>query len=230
MDYKNNFENKNTAELLELVSEPGSLSYEAKLGLKEVMESRKIAIPDSLIGEINSEEKQIESLKYLRNLGFSFDKDDGKILVLRRWTFIIVDIVTLIIGVLMSYLITISWNSMKTIYADGLSFNPLLIGIVSLLIGLLGLGLFYRSLNRLVEYSGFSITKDPSGTIIVKKSGSEFIESVLTNSLFEVRDKDSYKVLVYSQIEGEELELIRTRGGIRHQQTLYHLKTILSNK
>ncbi|MEQ8552513.1 MAG: hypothetical protein RIC53_07655 [Cyclobacteriaceae bacterium] len=230
MDYKSIFENKSSKELGELMSESTTLSYEAKVGLKEALDAKGIALTKSMSEEIEAEKQQIESLDYLGNLGFKIVKREDQLVLFRRTTFILVDVFTMIVGVVLTYFITTAWSNGYSIYTDGLSVMPLFVCIFTLLIGGLGLSLLLKALSRLMEYSGFKIIKESSGNTTVIKNQREYRESVLTDSKFDVIDKGAYHALVYSQQEGEETELIRTYGGIRHIKTLSQVKNLLSSK
>lgn len=229
MDYRNNFKNMTSKELEELMLDSKNLSYEAKVGLKEVLDSRNMPLTESFKNVIETEQKQIEQLNYIGNLGFRIDHQSNGLIILRKTSFFVVDIVTMIIGVLMTYLLTISWDKAYLIYTEGLSFFHLFICVITLLFGGLGVALIIRALSRLIEYSGFKIVKEKTGVTTVIKNSTEYRESVLTDSMFDVVNKDAYHVLVYSQKGGEAIELIKSHGGVRHQQTLHQLKNLLSS-
>lgn len=224
MNYRRTFRELNDGEFIGYLERSEELTFEAQLHLLEVAKERKLPNIDSLIStledHIEIEMKDVRSLKYLNHLGFSVDTSGDCLTVIRSKATRNMDVLGLLIGIVLSPNIFSAYNSIQELINNKINTVAVFVAMIFLGLSYLSAALIYRSLNRIIEYRGFQLTKNSQGSVhITKNSSHKNIDtSVSTDSLKLIGDENELS-LVYAD-GALEVDLISTNGGIRAMETL----------
>jgi hypothetical protein len=228
MKYQN-INNSTKEGILDLMNSDLSLNYNALVELENRAIEMGVNPSEKLLQKLKDENSKIRDLSYLKNFGFKSvgSIDSGVFEIRRSGTGRLIDIVALFIGVLLMFVLPESYNQLLILINEGPDFSVIVALILAILLGFLGLMLVIRAINRILDYWGLTIIKNPNG-VIIRKSGKEYVESQLNSEYFNIVSNEEYTVLNY-ELNGEQIPLIQTRGGIKQKLTIEHLKHLLSS-
>lgn len=226
--YRAKFEQLDNSELLELASNPSDLNLEAKYSIFQLLSDRDVSNDEysGLVDSIQEYNESIDDLTYLRNIGFAHKQEDGSLVISRSTKANAWDIVGVVLGFILMLSLGSALNTWKTIMFDEFDANLLFGAALNSFIGLLGFFLFYKGLNRFIEYSGFRIISG-DGFLSINKQGVSTIESSLTKSdLYFEEDENKAVIGIHSK---EKTPLITTSENFIFKATLKSLYDKLSN-
>ncbi|SHJ68611.1 hypothetical protein [Aquimarina spongiae] len=143
------------SELIEVLQLLDSLSHVAKEQLLKEIQSRKNQEIRSFISDLSkiiSEEKEnIQSLTYIKNLGFDVTSiDQSNYTITRSGRAILIDVIAIVLGTILSVL-----GIFGVIFL--LSFSSPINGIVLSVFGYIGIKMLINGINRIFDYFGFML-------------------------------------------------------------------------
>ncbi|MEQ9467030.1 MAG: hypothetical protein RLN88_06425 [Ekhidna sp.] len=200
---------------------------EAKYAIYKILESRGIPEGDyrDLIESVNDYNSSIEELTYLSNIGFTHKQDGNSLIILRSTKANVWDIVGIFLGFILMLSLGSALNSWKIILFEKFQAQLLFGASLNTSIGILGFFLFYKGLNRFVEYSGFRI-ESGDNFLLIKKQGISTIESSLTKSDLYFEEDDDKAILGMNS--SEKVPLITASENFIFKATLKSLYDKLS--
>lgn len=209
--YTEKFKKLIDKELVELLSDFESLNSDAKEALYDLINDKPALQNENynaLKAEVEYTKLKLYRLEYLRNLGFKAQFNEEIIRISRSKSAIITDVVGAILGVCLLLALISAIDNFKTISSIGINGLILLEFVINVSLGLVGFGLFYKTINRLVEYWGFKIVKDDS-SLTISKQGELTVESILSKSTLGLDVFDGGAILYIGE---DKKPLIATRG------------------
>ncbi len=215
-------------QLVQLMESVESLNYQALIAIHKRSEELGVQPSESFIKSLEFEKGKIDNLIYLKNLGFKLKGsiELGLFEIVRSTSAKLIDLLTMLVGVCFIFFLPLTWNSITLIINDGLSFSTLVSLIATLTIGILGITLFSKAVNRIAEYWNIGIIKDSNG-LIIRKSGKEYVESRLGSDFLDVSYGENKTVLNYI-VNEEKVSLINSVGGVKQKLTIERLQKLLS--
>ncbi len=230
MMYKEKYKEFTDQEMIVLLQDNAHLNFEAKVQLAECLEG---GIPNGyeaeyqqLIDSIDQEKKELDNLSYLGNLGYKLKElDDPKNFTIgRSGTAKFVDILTLVIGLVLSSQITGVVTGVVGILENGMSagafFGVLILGVLAIV----GLTLLFKGIIRIMNLWKFSIKKTDLGIEIKKRLdiGDLFDRQIDPQGLMAIQ-REERSVLVYRD-GSTEVDLLETKATHRAKQTFEAIK------
>lgn len=234
MNYKATFEEKTDRELSQMLASVDDMNYDALKALYEVIKERKGYGYDQewfgrLEKRLQGETDAIQSLKYLKNLGFELNDTGAELKLTRAKLARRVDVVALVVGFLMSLCLIGAITTWQGIFNGEVAFASIMVALILSVLGSIGLALLIRAVNRIMEYRGFELVRSGKNVILRKTQDLATRKYDLTTDSLALLSQD--KSLQYvAKLSGsdETVPIITVRGGLYKQATLKRLAGIIS--
>ncbi len=218
---------------MELLKDSEHLNFEAKVQLAESLENEVPSGYESerqmLIDAIEEERRELNNLSYLGNLGYKLNEmdDPRNFTIGRSRTAKMVDILTLIVGLLLSFQIVGAVGGVLGILENGLSAGTFFLVLILGVLGIVGLTLLFKGIIRIMNLWKFSIKKTDLGIEIKKRLdiGDLFDRQIDPQGLMAIQ-REEKSVLVYRD-GSTEVDLLETKATHRAMQTFEAIKNRL---
>ncbi len=178
--YSKLFENKELPEIKNIIDNTESLTYEAKLALQKIItekysdnnyiSSEKI---QNLNSSLESDDNNIKSLRYLNYIGIDLFKENDKITVRKSNSAKIRDFWGIFLSSFMIIFLLLSIYYRAKFFLSEFQLSGFISAIIITSIGILGLILFLKTLDRITFYKDFFITKTNDNIIINQKHNKD---------------------------------------------------------
>lgn len=232
MNYANIYKEKTPKEISLILENIDELSYEAKTALYKYLQVNKsgIEVSSEKLGELKKsyqlEEEDINSLKYLSNLGFKIigTMNDFKIIRTRSAKF--VDITGAVIGIALLSVLKLAIGLWQKIVYNGFEVLDLISGIIFTIVGIFGLILFTKTLYRFVDYSSFKINKKGSIITICRMEDLKRKTYQIDNSNVMIDTEEGITTVSFVAND-QQMNLLSSNGGRVLQNTLTRLGNVL---
>lgn len=200
------YKEKTDQELISILDDFESLSFESKLNLKEEIEIREInidqAIYDSFINSIELKYKEIEQLEYLNHLGFEVvSNSSNKLTIKRTQRAIIINTIATAVGFL-TFIIGIDFIGAGLLASqDSSKVMVLLIILVGVGLSVLGILMFYKNVNWLITFNGFKMSLESGKCLLTKRV--DLVKNNFSNEISSLRLQENGKesLLLLDDIE-----------------------------
>jgi hypothetical protein len=200
------YKNKTDQELISILDDFESLSFESKLNLKEEIEIREINIDQAIYGSfINSIElkyKEIEQLEFLKHLGFEVVLNSSdKLTILRSQRATIINTIASVAG-FFALIIGIDFIVSGLLLArEGDMTIAMLATLAGVGLSVLSILLFYKNVNWLITYNGFNLSLEAGKCMLTKRVDlvkTSFIKDI---SSLRLQEKDKESLLLLDDVE-----------------------------
>lgn len=165
--------NKSNKELLDLLNQHVTLTFESQLSLKKELQERNLTTNiETLNTTINKKVEEIKNLKHIKDLGFKIEKTSDTFKVSRTLKAIIIDIIAILLGVLFValgiYGVLLLFSTFNNDNSN-FSISQLVIGLVMSKLGLTGIK-FLSAIKRLFDYIGFELSNSNNKITLIKRN------------------------------------------------------------
>ena len=200
--------NKSNKELLDLLNQHVTLTFESQLKLKKELQERNLTTNiETLNTTINKKIEEIKNLKHIKDLGFKIEETSDTFKVTRTLKAIIIDIIAILLGVLFValgiYGVLLLFSTFSNDNSD-FSISQLIKGLTMSGLGLIGIK-FLSAIKRLFDYIGFELSNSNNKITLIKRNDLklELInESPYSLNLSEEGDKLVLKLEDIDTISG----------------------------
>jgi len=164
---------QSTEELLDLLNQHVTLTFESQLSLKKELQERNLTTNiETLNTTINKKVEEIKNLKHIKDLGFKIEKTSDTFKVSRTLKAIIIDIIAILLGVLFValgiYGVLLLFSTFSNDNSN-FSISQLVIGLVMSKLGLTGIK-FLSAIKRLFDYIGFELSNSNNKITLIKRN------------------------------------------------------------
>lgn len=212
-------------EILTILEESGKLTYDAQRNLLKELNARSLGVATTHLEKLLQEKEiAIRNLDYLKELGFTYHKDNstGLVTVRRATSAKVMDIVSIVVGgVLFIVGLIYFWLLVKVFFGDNeFTLGGLLWYVLVIAAGLIGFRML-GGIHRFLDYKGFSLTKSQQH-ILIRKGGVAGEQNVSASEL-KLEEQEDELILMAGDIE-----IMRsTENNLVHKTTLESLLQIL---
>ena len=212
----NLYKNHTLRELQVILNQSAKLTYAAQCNLLQELLARSVALSTiQLEAQIQEKETAIQSLSYLNDLGFVYNKDGNTITIKRSPRSTMMDVIAIFLGLVLFLIgLVYFWHMFAMFFGDN-AFTLSKIFTYTLMISLGAIGFkMLGGVNRFLDYNSFLLLQ--SGSIISVNKGSfkGTQEVALTQLNLE---KQSGELILYAG----SIEIMRcTADNLAHKKTV----------
>lgn len=170
-------------DLLKILRQCSLLTFESQLSLREEIQKRELQVDLTTLNDaIANKLAEIKNLEYLKDIGFEAQRKSNGISVTRTTKAILVDIVSLIFGLVVFFIgvygivnLVMTFVNNEDLDVFTLAYKFAIAALIFIAIG------FFNGLKRLFNYSGFQLSND-EGALILKKRFDVKLEEIKANA------------------------------------------------
>ncbi|WP_299149912.1 hypothetical protein [uncultured Dokdonia sp.] len=182
----NLYKNHTPREIVAVLEHSDKLTYEAKLNLLDTIRKQSIDIStEKLEEQIAQKEAAIANLENLDELGFHYEENTttGEIVVKRTSKAKIMDIISIVLGVLLSLVGLIAFWLLVAIFTGDNEFglDKLFTYVLMITAGLVGFKML-SGIERFLDFNSFLLTKS-GDEVTIKKGGLPGAQTYLSSQL-----------------------------------------------
>lgn len=182
----NLYKNHTPREIVAVLEHSDKLTYEAKLNLLDTIRNRSIDVStEKLEEQIAQKEAAIANLENLEELGFHYEENTttGEIVVKRTSKAKIMDIISILLGVLLSLVGLIAFWLLVAIFTGENEFglDKLFMYVLMITAGLVGFKML-SGIERFLDFNSFLLTKS-GDEVTIKKGGLSGAQTYLSSQL-----------------------------------------------
>lgn len=232
MNYINIYKEKEPEEIKIILEGIDELSYEAKTALHQFLLEKPEGLEvnneqlEELKTSYQAEDDDINSLKYLPNLGFKIEGGMNELSLKRTKSARFVDIIGIIVGIALLMVMIPAIGYWQKIISEGVDMLTLVWAIINSIIGVFGLVLFTKALYRFIEYSSFLIQKQGSMITIRKMEDLNRRTYQVDKSDISIETPDGTTLLSFV-VNNQKINLLSSSEGRVLQNTLTRLGNLL---
>lgn len=199
----NLYKNHTDREVIAVLDQSAKLTYDAQLNLSKELHARSLGVStNALENAIKEKEAAIQNLHFLKDLGFSFEKNEltGGIQLKRTLLAIVMDVVSIVIGVILFVVgLVYFWMLMAMFFGDS-TFLPggLFAAVLAIAAGLIGFKML-SGIHRFFDYASFSLIQTGE-RVVIHKGGVKGEKEVSVQEL-SLQEEEGELVLYAGTIE-----------------------------
>lgn len=221
------YKDKTEKELRELFKIQENLTFESKLRLRDEINSRALDLDLSELNNfINKKEFEVESLKYLKRAGFRITSDDGFINIYRTTEAKILDLFAFLLGIILCFIGLAGILELFSFFVNDIDFEiaTFIYYGSKIALGIIGIG-FLNGIKRLINYSGFEVSKIKGLIILSKRVDVKLTKIQLDKSFLSLNEDENQLVL---KLDNYDIMSVSNDNMIQKMTLNYLFRALMS--
>ncbi|MDO1512285.1 hypothetical protein Q2T41_06410 [Maribacter confluentis] len=167
----NMYSDKTDSELVVILQQESLLTFESQLKLRDELNTRAIATDTTALeNSIARKLSEINNLDYLKDFGFTAERNSDELTITRTNKALFTDIIGIVIGILVFLLGIYGCINLVMTFINGDELDVFTLAYKFAMASLVFIGFtFFSGLKRLFDYTGFELTKQGERITLKKR-------------------------------------------------------------
>lgn len=237
MDLHKTYSSKSYNEINSILKSHESLTIEAKLTLKKVIDEKSNSEDfeqtdiEALSNSINEDLKKIQNLDYLHWIGINLFTENENLIIKKSKSAKSRDSWSIFLGIFLGLFFFFSTYFWADIVKNGFEISKFITSAILTSIGILGFVLLVKTFNRIMDYKGFMLLKNKDGLLLNYRPNLTLEKEQFPNdTILSIKENEkNTEVLINNK--NKTLKILSYKDlEYSHLETLKQLINIVNNK